>query len=259
VVGEAPEPQEAAGTITVVIIDVVPGVGLNQAGAPDSLIHWDVGETAFTGERGNFEIPMLVETYTLAPDMSKVTLKVRRGVQFHKGWGEMTAEDFAWSLNDANSFTTPTSIHGQAGDYAALFGEAKVIDQYTVEIPFTGFDVRWIGNFLNYASNPFAVLSKKAYDEKGEDWMRENIIGTGPFQVVEWIRDDRAVLEALPNHWRKAAAVKQLRFLEIPEESARIAFMRTGEAAAGQLALKSVPDLAKEGFVVFSGTGMGRK
>ena len=30
-----------------------------------------------------------------------IIFNIRDGVQFHHGWGELTAEDVAWSFNDA--------------------------------------------------------------------------------------------------------------------------------------------------------------
>src|SRR5262245_65350685 len=37
--------------------------------------------------------PDLAESWTISPDGIQWTFKLRRGVQFHKGFGEMTAED----------------------------------------------------------------------------------------------------------------------------------------------------------------------
>ena len=48
----------------------------------------------------------------------------------------MTATDVAWSMNDANSTVTPESIHGQAGDFAGLWGEWTAVDDTTVSFNF---------------------------------------------------------------------------------------------------------------------------
>src|SRR2546427_7027611 len=42
--------------------------------------------------------PDLAESWTISPDGTLWTFKLRRGVQFHKGFGEVTAEDVKWSL-----------------------------------------------------------------------------------------------------------------------------------------------------------------
>src|SRR5262249_48272515 len=42
--------------------------------------------------------PDLAESWTLSPEGTIWTFKLRKGVQFHKGFGEMTAEDVKFSL-----------------------------------------------------------------------------------------------------------------------------------------------------------------
>jgi len=250
---EAPEPKNPVGTLVFVINDVPSGVGLGSAQAPvEPMKDWGAGETLFRPslDGRDFVTPWLAKSFNMAPDLSKVTIQLQEGVQFHDGWGEMTADDVAWTLNDANGALNPTSIHGQAGDFAALFGEVKALDRYTIEIPFKAFDPRWNSNFTNLAGQAFVVFSKRIYDEKGADWMRDNLpVGTGPYDIIEWVKDDRAVLEALPTHWDKPGQVKTLRFVEIPETATRVAMMRTGEADVATLPLKEIPPLLDGGFV----------
>lgn len=45
------------------------------------------------------------------------------------------------------------------------------------------------------------VHPQRVQEENGEEWMRENFVGTGPFQVDEWIRDNRAVFTKSGHHW----------------------------------------------------------
>lgn len=53
-------------------------------------------------------------------------------------------------------------------------------------------------------------------------------VGTGPFRFVEWVRDDRVVFEAYPDHWRGAPAWDRLVFRAIPENATRIGELITG-------------------------------
>ena len=57
---------------------------------------------------------------------------MKEGVQFHDDWGELTAKDVVWSMNDANNAITPESIHGQAGDFSSMFKEWTQVDKYTL-------------------------------------------------------------------------------------------------------------------------------
>jgi peptide/nickel transport system substrate-binding protein len=204
--------------------------------------------------------PLLAESYELAGDLSYLDVTIRQNAEFHYGYGNVTAEDIAWTMNEANAAVNPTSIHGQAGDFAALFKEAVVIDEYSVRLPFNNYDPRWGANFLSHTSQSTVFFSKKAYDEKGAEFLRENIISTGPFRIVEWIRDDKAVLEPADfDHyfWGKPA-LSQVRLLEVPEEAGRMAMLRTGEADVSDISLKNVGPLVSEGFVT-KGTGAGNQ
>jgi len=42
--------------------------------------------------------PDLAESWTLSPEGTIWTIKLKRGVQFHKGYGELTAEDVKFSF-----------------------------------------------------------------------------------------------------------------------------------------------------------------
>ena len=68
------------------------------------------------------------------------------------------------------------------------------------------------GNFLNDQAQGTAFFSKAAFDQNGADWLRENIVSTGPFEGVEWIQDDRAVLSAVAyDHWFPTPEIHALR------------------------------------------------
>jgi len=249
-----PEPKNPRGTLIAAITDIGPGFGVGSAQAPVEAIHdFGVGDCLFGSDENGFEVPQIAESYELASDLSYVDIRIRSGVMFHQGFGEETAEDWVYTFNDGSALTNPNSIHGQAGDFAALFKEAEVIDKYTFRLPFASYDLRWISNFLNDAAQSTNCFSKKVLDEKGESWMRDNIIGDGPFEVIEWERDDRIYLEKRPDgHWRQEAMLDKLSFMEVPEESTRIAMLKTGEVDIVRVATKAVKPLVNDGFVAVS-------
>lgn len=251
---DVPAPKSPAGTLTWAWTKLDPGPGINSSQAPELMMSFGITELFFRQSKANPVEPWLATGWDLASDLSKISIKFRTGVKFHKGWGNLTAADVAWSLNDTNATTNPQSIHGQAGDYAPLFKEAKAVDAQTLEIPLVQYDVRFASYFMNQAGDGFGIFSKKVFDEKGADWMKENIIATGPFIATEWRRDDRVVMVANPDHWEKVPAVKNIRIINVPEAQSRVAMMLTGEADLAPLQTKDLVDLAKVGFVV-AGTG----
>ncbi len=259
----APQPKNEYGEISVAVFNIAPGVGLGSAQAPvEAMQYWGVGEGLFAVDNDGRTVGKLATDWELAADLSIATVTLREDVVFHDGYGSFSADDVVFTMNDGNSNTNSTSIHGQAGDFAAIFEETTKIDDYTVQFNFTdgGFDPRWNGNFLNEQAQGTAFFSKAAFDQNGADWLRENIVSTGPFEVVEWIQDDRAVLSAVDyDHWFATPEIQTLRFTEVPEPSTRVAFLRTGDVdIAEAVPLKDIRPLVESGFKAESITRSGR-
>ena len=82
--------------------------------------------------------PHLAESYDVATDLSKITVKLREGVQFHHGWGEMGAEDVKWSFGDAG-VENEESVFGNVGYLHEYQKPHVVVDQHTVEFPLKSF------------------------------------------------------------------------------------------------------------------------
>ncbi len=246
---ELPETESPAGTLVMIPEGVAPGVGLNRSQAPESLMYWGVSEQLFRpNDDGTLVGPWLAESWEVSADGSQATVVLREGVEFHGGWGELTAHDFVWSLNDTNAAVTPESIHGQAGDFAAFMDAAEATDDRTVVLNFNAPEPRWTTLLFNQAGDAFGVFSKKAFDEMGADWMRENVVGTGPYMVEEWRQSDSATLIAQDTHWDKTAEVAQLRLIDVPETVARISALRSGGADWAVLPVREIGPLTRDGF-----------
>ncbi|MFW6195248.1 MAG: ABC transporter substrate-binding protein, partial [Chloroflexota bacterium] len=170
---------------------------------------------------------------------------MKQGVQFHDDWGEMTADDVAWSFNDLIS---PTSTHNQSGDYSANFGEMEVIDEYTVRIPVISFSVVWNQSLFNTFAGTNGTFSKDAFDEMGRDWALENIVATGPYQLVDFRPQEVVRLESFSGHHTQPAPMQFMEVRDVPEESTRLAMLQNGQADIADISLKRITALQEEGF-----------
>jgi peptide/nickel transport system substrate-binding protein len=86
------------------------------------------------------------------------------------------------------------------------------------------------------------MMPAKALKELGPAGLAEKPIGTGPFKFVEWRRDERLVLERNPDYWQGPADASRVTFRFIPEFSARMAALLSGEIDV----MKDVPPHAVE-------------
>jgi len=242
--GDVPGPRGRPGTMTFAVLDVRKGVGINSAGSTN--YQWSITEAPFMTEFPGKVVGMVIDSWEKIGN--ELTLTVKDGVEFHRGWGELDAADVAWNFNDMNADINPESISFNAGDYAAMFGEAVAVDDKTVKIDIKAWDVRWSANQLNDQGQTIEIFSKKAFDEKGRDWMIENIIGTGPFECIEFRDDERIITEAVADHHRQTPLVTGVTYLEVPEAAARKAMLNTGEVDGAELILPDRRDLREKGF-----------
>jgi ABC-type transport system substrate-binding protein len=245
---------QPSGTLMTATHDIRFGMGIPRFNQVASL-HKTAGfvETPFHIARdatGNYITePRLAMSFEVSPDLKYADVKIRQGVQFHKGWGELTTEDVAWSYNDSSARTNPESVHDTAGDLAAMFLNTEAIDNETVRFNFNVYASNWAGRVLSDFWEGPPVYSKKVFDALGVEGMRNTIIGTGPFQIVEYTQSKQIVMEAFQDHWDRPSYVERAVVLEVPEDAARRAMMETGEVAITNLPVKDWPDLlAKPNF-----------
>ena len=215
--------------------------------AGETLLHTVRAEGAF------LTTPRLAESWQLAPDMSYTDFKIRKNVPFHKGFGDLTAEDVAWTYNEGNPSITPSSVHSTGGELQTFLDADKpaevLSDGETVRIYWKNYSLSTTYDKVATSFwEPIPIFSKKAQDQMGVDWMRVNGVMTGPFEVDAWIQDSRIDLTALPEHWRVVPSYQYLTVLSIPEATIRRAMLETGEAQIAQILVDDVPALLDKGF-----------
>jgi ABC-type transport system substrate-binding protein len=147
-------------------------------------------------------------------------------------------------MNDANGATTPESIHGQAGDFAGLWGEWTAVDETTIEFDFVQYDATWNLDFTNSSGQAFTVQSKRAFDEMGAEWVRNNVVGTGPYMVEEWLTGESVTLVNWGDeHWKFEPKTDRVQLIGVAEPTQRLALLRTGEVDAAHLEPKDAARL----------------
>ena len=166
--------------------------------------------------------PQLAESYEVAPDVSSITINLRKGVQFHHGWGEMGAEDVKWSYDDAG-IENKESVFGNVGYINTYHKPHVVIDKHTLEIPLKTFTAV----FEDAIIGQVYVYSKNYIDTEGRDTAFTDPVGTGPFQMESWSPDDEYVGSTFPDYWDGPASFAGINVKEIPEDSTRVALLKT--------------------------------
>ncbi len=180
---------------------------LTKLGAVETLVRADVNGEAQ---------PLLAESWT-RDDPLTWTFRLRGGVEFQDG-SPLTAEAVAASLRYVASSATPP--RGLAG----LELTAEPIDEQTVRV---ATDVPDPIVPLRLSSPNTGILAPSAYEGSGPP----NALGTGtgPFQIVEYVTDQRIVLERFDGYWGTAASLAHVEVALLPDPASRVAALQAGE------------------------------
>lgn len=171
--------------------------------------------------------PDLAESWDNSEDGLVWTFKLREGVQWHHGFGEVTADDVVFSLKKSSD----PERSAYSSDYAA-FKSVEVVDPYTVRITLKNRVPSLLGLLSNYSGG--FIVSRKASEALGSELARKPV-GFGPFQF-EAIEPGVAVtFVAHDAYFRGQPKLKRIKFRFLSSASARGLAFLAGEidAAAG--------------------------
>lgn len=157
--------------------------------------------------------PDLAERWERSADGRTWTFHLRRGVQFHGGFGELTAEDVAFSLRKAAQASTSAF----SGDFRA-FETVEAVDPYTVRIVLRENVPSLLGLVTNYSGG--YIISKKAAEQRGEAFVRAPI-GTGPFALETVTPNQSVELAAHDAYFRGPPRIKRISYRFIPSDASR--------------------------------------
>jgi peptide/nickel transport system substrate-binding protein len=157
--------------------------------------------------------PDLAERWESSADGRTWTFHLRRGVQFHGGYGELTAEDVAFSLQKAA--TAASSAF--SADFRAL-QSVEAVDPYTVRVTLRENVPSLLGLVTNYSGG--YIVSKRAVQERGDNFARQPI-GTGPFALERVTPNQSAELVAHAGYFRGAPQIARISYRFIPSDASR--------------------------------------
>jgi peptide/nickel transport system substrate-binding protein len=165
--------------------------------------------------------PDLAERWTASPDRRVWTFYLRKGVQFHHGFGEMTSEDVVFSLKKAAAKETSTWWT----EYKAV-DKVEALDNYTVRITLKNNVPSIFALVVNFHGG--MVLSRKAVEKFGDDFKLKPV-GTGPFEFEEYVPKQRTVLRAHLQYFRGKPRVDKIIYHFMPVDQTREYALEKGE------------------------------
>jgi peptide/nickel transport system substrate-binding protein len=164
-------------------------------------------------------LPGLAEKWESLPNGAGWRLSLRKDVTFSNG-DQLTAADVEFTVKNfiENRLVT-------RGQFAAIT-DAKMVDQYTVDLVTARFDIA-----LLYNMNYMYILPKAYHQRVGKDAFAQKPIGSGPYELVEYQPEQLHVYRKRtdkPHPWRKPQA-DELRWISVRDSTAAMNGVRLGE------------------------------
>ena len=195
-------------------------------------------------------VPDLAESWT-TPDPRTYIFKLRPDVKFHDGTAcdvDAVKKNFDWILDPANASPRKPEIDE--------IEQVTVVDPLTVKISLKNA----FAPFLSIISDRAGyMVSPTARAKFGKDYPR-NPVGTGPFQFVEWMKDDHVSFKRFDGYFEPGIPyLDQITYRPIPDLSVALTELKTGNVDfLYQVDPKDVQDLkSTAGVAYLQGAGVG--
>lgn len=166
----------------------------------------------------------LAEKWEVSSDGLVYTFYLRRGVKFHRGYGELTAEDVKFTFERLLDPETKARYP----DFFKSIESIEVVDDYTVRFKLKYLDPAFL-TYLAPWRNSF-IISKKAFEELGKDAFGEKPVGTGPFVVESWDKETGdVVLVANPDYYGEKPKISKIIYKVIEDPYTAYLALEKGE------------------------------
>ena len=192
---------------------------MNQQETPASVVATHIYDTLVERDQNLKVVPALATELPklLAPTVWEI--KLRKGVKFHNG-EDFNADSVKYSLERVKEPAMRGSSNFKPID------RVEIVDPYTVKVHTSK---PWPIFVVALTQRQASMYPPKAYAGKDSPYISKNPIGTGPYRLVRWSKDEEILLEAWPQYWRGPAKIKNVVFRPIPDDAVRVAALQNGE------------------------------
>jgi peptide/nickel transport system substrate-binding protein len=158
-------------------------------------------------------VPRLATSYTVSPDGTTVTFKLRQGVKFHDG------TDF-----NADAVVYNFTRYIEAGRSSANMIGAQAVDPYTVNINFKE------AYNINYNEATAVVMASPTFvDKYGDTYAAFHACGTGPYKQTAYQEGVKITFERFDDYWGQVGYLDGIESIFITDPVTQVMAMKAGE------------------------------
>ena len=175
----------------------------------------------------------LAEKIDQSEDGLEIRFKLREGVMWHEGYGELTTEDVKYSYE---RFIDPDLDADYADDWATL-DYVEIIDDYNgiihLKEPYAPL---WNSTMPVVSGN---IVCKDYVEEIGIETFATDIIGTGAYLFDEWRPQEMVVLKKNPDYWGEEPYWDEIHLIPIEDDKAGEVALESGDLDFGLISLQA--------------------
>jgi peptide/nickel transport system substrate-binding protein len=197
-------------------------------------------------------IPSLATSWDVTDDGLEWTFHLREGVTFQDGTpfnADAVVFNFERWWDTSNPYNKGADqfiywdymFQGFKGDENSVLANVEKVDDMTVKLTLN----RPNASMLNtLAMENFRFASPAAVEEQGDNYgtAEGKAVGTGPFMVKEWVKEDHLTLARNDNYWGEMPTLDEIVYRVIPDTSAAFLALQAGEIDMISLWASPSPD-----------------
>jgi peptide/nickel transport system substrate-binding protein len=177
-------------------------------------------------------LPDLAESWTISPDASTYTFKLRKDATFASG-NSVTADDVRFTLLRAKH------IKGFGSFLAEPIKSVEVVDPQTVRVLLNGPDASFLAAL---AASVFSILDSKTLraqgavetpgadtQDKAESWFYSNSAGSGPYVLQRYTREAEIVLKRNDRYFGAKPFFREVIIRHVKEPSVQALQLERGD------------------------------
>jgi ABC-type transport system substrate-binding protein len=230
------------------------GVNINNIGDPtgtagpsDAAFSFPVVEPLVIIDKNNNLSPWLAEEILPAADHSSLTLKLRKGIRFTDG----TAFDA-----EAAKYNIDNGINSAMWPNMKKVKQCVVVDEYTIRLDFV--DGKWDWTAVKSLAGFWSVMmfSPTYLKNHTAEEKMTSVVGTGPFILKEYIRDQKLTYDRNENYWRGKPYLEGIDYNIIPDATVALLAYKAGDLHTIGVQAKDAKGLLDDGFQITETTDM---
>ena len=186
-------------------------------------------------------VPSLATSWDISADGLTYTFHLRKGVTFTDG-SQFNAAAVKWSFN------RNLKLNGPKGGVGLIKGDIKsikAVSEYTVQFDLNYPDATFLARLAPDIA-PSEIYSPKS--TPADSFAKGKYAGTGPYELVSYVPNQRVVLKAYPGYWGPQPKISQVVINIYSDASALRAAVQSGAVDIGYRTFnpQDVVSLAKD-------------